>query len=51
MAENLEPWQQYLRDNEAAAEKRTRVDQRDGTVYEWNDRHRAWFPKVEIGPP
>uniref|UniRef100_A0A6B2FY90 HIV Tat-specific factor 1 homolog (Trinotate prediction) n=1 Tax=Myxobolus squamalis TaxID=59785 RepID=A0A6B2FY90_MYXSQ len=46
--QNLEPWEQYLRDNEEKADSKikTKTDPKDGTVYEWNEKNHGWFPKV-----
>ena len=40
-----EPWQLYLQQAEAASSY-TYEDPNDGTVYEWDEEKRAWFPKV-----
>ncbi len=43
--EKLEPWQQYLQERESS-QSYTYKDPNDGTVYEWDEEKRAWFPKV-----
>ena len=44
-----EPWQLYLQQAEAASSY-TYEDPNDGTVYEWDEEKRAWFPKVQYVP-
>ena len=45
-----EPWQLYLQQAEAASSY-TYEDPNDGTVYEWDEEKRAWFPKVSAYQP
>ncbi|KAF0989457.1 hypothetical protein HZS_4772, partial [Henneguya salminicola] len=45
--DKLEPWQEYLKENEDAVQQnKTKIDPKDGTIYEWNEKNKAWFPKV-----
>lgn len=39
-------WQKYLSQNVQSG-KHTYTDPTDGTVYEWNEEKRAWFPMVD----
>lgn len=38
-------WQKYLEQNDESG-RYTYTDPNDGTVYEWHEEKRAWFPKV-----
>eukprot|EP00794_Sanderia_malayensis_P000200 gene200-814_t len=42
----LEPWQVYLEEGQSA-QSYTYKDENDGTVYEWDEEKRAWFPKID----
>ena len=47
--QDVEPWQLYLQEGEAAASYKYQ-DPNDGTIYEWDAEKRAWFPKVKNFP-